>query len=515
MPEPSLEIVSRPRRRGVERRPATTAAPRYDRLVNPYRPIEQISADEVEAIHGASLRILEEIGVRVLSDEARQLLREGGAIVDDAALMVRFDRGLLEESLAKTRPPYAIHPANREREAVMGGASVMFATVAGPPNVQDMDRGRRAGTLADFKDFLRLAQHFDVIHVPAPAIEPVDVAPNLRHLHMTHATLTLSDKFPFVYCRNRAPVQDALRMIDIRHGGPHSTEGDAIRCWTVVNVNSPLQFDKAMSHGIIDFAREGQLCIVTPFTLAGAAAPISLAGALAQQNAEFLAGLALSQLAKPGAPVMYGGFTSNVDMRSGAPAFGTPEYVKAAFASGQLARRYGLPWRSSNASTSKLPDAQAAYESQMSLWGAIMGGANLVIHAAGWLEGGLTASFEKFIIDIEMLRMFAELFRPLKVDEAELAVEAIREVGPGGHFFGSPHTLERYRSAFYEPILSDWSSYGNWVEAGSMDAATRANRLWKKALADYQPPPIDSGIAEELDSFLARRVAEGGAKMED
>jgi len=212
---------------------------------------------------------------------------------------------------------------------------------------------------------------------------------------------------------------------------------------------------------------------------------------------------------------MYGGFTSNVDMRSGAPAFGTPEYVKAAFASGQMARRYGVPWRSSNACTSKVPDAQAAYESTMSLWGALMGGANLVIHAAGWLEGGLTASFEKFVVDVEVLQMFVELFRPMLVDDAELAVEAIKEVGPGGHFFGSAHTLERYRTAFYQPILSDWTSYGNWVEAGSEDAVRRANRLWKKALAEFQPPAMDPAVREELDAFVARRISEGGAKLED
>ena len=517
MPEPGLDMIAgRRRHRGSDRRHAPVpAAPSVVGLTNPYRPIDQISTDEVEAIHQASLSILEEIGVRVLSEEARGIFREGGAEIDESSLMVRLDRGLVEGTLACVRSPYAIRPIDPKKAAIMGGNSVSFAAVAGPPNVQDNDRGRRSGTLDDFKDFLRLQQHFDVIQVLTPAIEPLDVKAELRHLHMTHAMLTLCDKFPFIYCRNRAPAQDALRMVDIRHGSANPVGALGIRSWTVVNVNSPLQFDKAMSHGIIDFARAGQLCIVTPFTLAGAAAPISLAGAVAQQNAEALAGVTLSQLTRPGAPVMYGGFTSNVDMKSGAPAFGTPEYVKAAFASGQMARRYGLPWRSSNASTSKVPDAQAAYESQMSLWGALMGGANLVIHAAGWLEGGLTASLEKFIIDIEMLGMFAELFRPMLVNEAELAVEAIREVGPGGHFFGSAHTLERYRTAFYQPILSDWSSYGNWAEAGSQDASTRANRLWKKALADFQPPPLDTAIAEELDEFVARRIAEGGARMEE
>jgi trimethylamine--corrinoid protein Co-methyltransferase len=237
-------------------------------------------------------------------------------------------------------------------------------------------------------------------------------------------------------------------------------------------------------------------------------APATVAGALTQQNAEALAGMTLIQLASPGAPVVYGGFTSNVDMKSGAPAFGTPEYTRAALIGGQLARLNKVPYRSSNANASTAPDAQAAYESQMSIWGAVMGHVNIMLHGAGWLEGGLVASFEKMIIDADMLQMIAEVLRPIEVTDAEIGIEAMADVGPGGHFFGTAHTLERYEHAFYEPIVSDWRNFESWQEAGSPDAATRANRIWKQILADYQPPPLDPAIDEELAAFVSRRKAE-------
>ena len=272
--------------------------------------------------------------------------------------------------------------------------------------------------------------------------------------------------------------------------------------------------DLLMCRGIIDAARAGQLMVLTPFTLSGAMAPVTLPGALAQQNAEALAGICLSQITRPGAPVCYGSFTSNVDMKSGAPAFGTPEYVKAAFASGQLARRYNLPLRSSGVTAANAHDAQAAYETQMSLWGALMGGTNLLLHGAGWLEGGLTASAEKFIIDVEMLQMFAELFKPVEVSEATLGVDAIADVGHGGHFFGTQHTLDRFETAFYSPLLSDWSNYENYTERGSVDTAQRAHKIFYDAVNAHEPPPFDSGRLEEMNAFIDRRIAEGGADID-
>ena len=258
-------------------------------------------------------------------------------------------------------------------------------------------------------------------------------------------------------------------------------------------------------------ARHGQAVTITPFTLMGAMTPVTLPAALAQQNAEALFGITLAQLVRPGAPVVYGSFTSNVDMRTGAPAFGTPENARANLASGQLARRYGLPYRTTNANASNVVDAQAAYETEMSLWGAVMGGANLVYHAAGWLEGGLTASFEKMILDAELLQSIAETVAPVEVDEASLALEAMREVAPGGHFFGTDHTMQRYESAFYRPLLSDWQNHDAWEAAGALDATQRATRIWKRLLERYEEPLMDPAIRAELDDYVERRRGEIGS----
>ena len=279
----------------------------------------------------------------------------------------------------------------------------------------------------------------------------------------------------------------------------------------MINANSPLKYDEFMLRGIIEMSRRNQVVVITPFTLSGAMAPVTLAGALAQQNAEALAGIMFSQVVRPGAPVVYGGFTSNVDMRSGSPAFGTPEFTRAAQISGQLARRYGVPFRSSNVNASNCVDVQSAYESQMALWGAVMGGTNYLMHGAGWLEGGLCASFEKFMVDVDMLQQMAEYLTPVQVDEASLALDAIKDVGPGGHFFGTAHTRERYKTAFYDPLLSDWRNFETWSEAGSVNATDRAHQLYLRALGDYQQPALDPGLAEELDAFVERRKAEGGA----
>jgi trimethylamine--corrinoid protein Co-methyltransferase len=504
-------------RRGRGAAGATAAArpgpPSYRGLSNPYRPVEVISADQVEAIHEASLTILKEIGINVLLPEAREILAAAGADVAADGERVRFDPGLVETAIATVQRRITLQARNTACNAAFGENKMIFATVGGPPNISDLDRGRRNGTLADYQDFMRLTQAFDVIHVIGMPVEPMDIPIPFRHLETTFAGLTLTEKVPFVYSRGTEALTDAVEMVRIARGISQEELERSPSCYTVVNANSPLQLDRPMSEGIIGMARLGQVMILTPFTLAGAMAPITIAGALTQQNAEALAGIALSQMVRPGAPVVYGGFTSNVDMKSGAPAFGTPEYTQAAMASGQLARRYGFPFRSSNTNASNAPDAQSAYESQMSLWGALMGGCNFLLHGAGWLEGGLTASLEKFIIDIEMLQMMAAFFRPLVVDDASLALDAVREVGPGGHYFGAAHTLERYETAFYSPLLSDWRNFETWQEDGAVDATMRANRIWKETLAAAKTPPLDPAIREELETFVARRKAEGGAKM--
>jgi trimethylamine--corrinoid protein Co-methyltransferase len=483
----------------------------YRHLRNPFEPMKVFSDDQVAAIHDAALVMLETQGMKVLSVDARKWYRGAGAEVDEPTQIVRMDRGLVGKSLATAPREITLHSVDAERHVPLLNRCVAFAPTSGPPNIMDTAGGRRAGTLEDFSNLMKLCQSFEVIHILGGATEPQDIAVNVRHLHVTRAQLMLCDKIPFIFSRGHGQVADNFELIRIAHG--ISQEEFRLRpyTYTIINTNSPLQLDIPMADGIIDFATAGQVLVITPFTLAGAMAPVTIAGALTLAHAEALAGLTLAQIVKPGAPIVYGSFTSNVDMKSGSPAFGTPEYVKAAFGAGQMARFLGLPWRSSNATASNIPDAQSAYESQMSLWGALFGGCNFVLHAAGWLESGLTTSYEKFILDIEMLQMFAEVFQPVGAAPSDLALEAVAEVGAGGHFFGCAHTMERYRSAFYAPLVSDWRNSGSWAEDGSKTATERATGIWQDTLRRYVPPPRDPAVVEALDAYVARRTAEGGA----
>jgi trimethylamine---corrinoid protein Co-methyltransferase len=501
------------RRRGAGTvRPAHgQSVPRYRRLTNPFEPLRVFSEDEVAYIHESALSILENEGMRVLLPEARDRFAAAGASVDNSTNIVRIDRGLIALTLASAPSLIEMTAPEPSRNLTIGGRHLAVTPVSGPPNATDLDRGRRAGTLRDFRELLMLSQTFDVIHLLGPLIEPQDVLPEFRHLEVTLAQLTLSDKIPFVYSRGRPQVEDCFTMIRMAHRVSDEAFRDRVYTWTNVNTNSPRQLDVPMAQGIVDFANAGQLLIVTPFTLAGAMAPVTIVGAIALAHAEALAGVALAQITRRGAPVVYGGFTSNVDMKSGSPAFGTPEYVKACLGAGQLARHIGLPWRSSNATASNVADGQAVYESQMSLWGAVLGGCNILIHGAGWLEGGLCASYEKFIMDVEMLQMLAEVFRPLVTSRDEIGMDAISEVAPGGHFFSTAHTMERYRSAFYAPLISDWRNYGQWFEDGALTVTQRANKLWHAVLDQYAAPAHDPAVTEELTSFVAHRKEQGGA----
>ncbi|MDH4116942.1 MAG: trimethylamine methyltransferase family protein [Acidimicrobiia bacterium] len=477
---------------------------------NPYRPIEVLTEDQIELIHDASLRILETTGMDFLHPEATALLEAHGAAVDGER--VRFDREMVTELVAGAPASFTMHARNPAHHVTVGGNETVFCTVASAPNSSSLDGGRRVGNFADYQDFLRLGQSFNIIHAfGGYPVEPVDLPPETRHLQALSAFVTLTDKVFHAYALGRRRIVDALEIVRIGRGITRDQLATEPSLFTIVNTSSPLRLDGPMIEGLIEMAKMNQVVVITPFTLSGAMAPASIAGALAQQNAEALAAIAFTQLVGPGSPVVYGGFTSNVDMRSGSPAFGTPEYTRAALAGGQLARRYGLPYRSSNANAANAVDAQAAYESQMSLWGAVMGHANLVMHGAGWMEGGLVASFEKFVVDIEMLQMMSEFLTPLVVDDAELAVDAIAQVGPGGHFFGSPHTLERYESAFYSPIVSDWQNFEAWNLGGARTTVERAHDLYRKVLADYETPPLDDSIRAELDDFVGRRLDGGSA----
>ena len=478
-----------------------------------FPPTAIVSADELEAIHAASLTILEEIGMDFLNADARALLAEAGARVD--GLRVRLDRELVERAIATCPETFTLHARNPAHDVVFGGDRVAFGQVASAPNCTDLDRGRRPGNQQDFRDFLKLSQAFNILHLSGGyPVEPVDLHASVRHLDCLSDFVTLTDKPFHAYSLGRERILDGIHIARIGRGVSEEQFAREPSLFTVINSSSPLRLDDPMLQGIMEMSARNQVVVMTPFTLAGAMAPVTIAGALVQQNAEALAGMAFTQIVRPGAPVVYGGFTSNVDMKSGAPAFGTPEYMKAAIVGGQLARRYRVPYRTSNVCAANTVDAQAAYEAVFSLWATTMGGGNFVMHAAGWLEGGLSASFEKTVLDIDLLQMVAEFLEPLATDDDALALDAVREVGPGGHYFGAAHTQARYRDAFYAPILSDWRNFENWQDAGSPTAMQKANRVWKDVLASYEAPPLDPAQAEELAAFVARRKSEGGFKTD-
>jgi trimethylamine--corrinoid protein Co-methyltransferase len=491
---------------------ATPPTTRYRALTHRFPPTPVVSDDELEAIHDASLTILEEIGMDFVHEQARAILKQAGADVRPDSQRVRIDRELVLQAIKTCPSEFTLHARNPERNVRIGGKNLVFAQVASPPNCSDLQGGRRAGNQRDFRNMVRLAQRYDVVHMTGGyPVEPVDLHASIRHLDCLSDIAKLTDKPFHAYSLGKARNLDGLEIARIARGITHEQMASEPSLFSIINSSSPLRLDTPMLQGIIEMSSRNQVIVMTPFTLAGAMAPVTIAGALAQQNAEALAGIAFTQWVRPGAPVVYGGFTSNVDMKTGAPAFGTPEYMKAVLAGGQLARKYGIPYRTSNVCAANTVDAQAAYESVFSLWAVIQGGGNFIMHSAGWMEGGLTCSFEKFIVDVDLLQMVAELLTPLDVSPAGLGLEAVRDVGPGGHYFGTAHTLARFETAFYSPIVSDWRNFETWAEAGSPTAVQKANAVWQKELAAYERPPMDAAIEEELDAFVARRKQEGGA----
>ncbi len=480
--------------------------------VNPDRPIGPLDDDGVQRIHKGAMRILAEIGVEMLNPEALSHLKAAGCIVNGQN--VRMDEAFVMEMLARAPATFPITPRNADRAVMLGGQHIVFGAVASPPNVWDLERGKRTGNWAAFQEFVRLTQYFNCIHLAGGySVEPVDVHPSVRHLDCLQELLTVTDKAVHAYSLGAERVEDAMEMVRLA-GGLSPSEFDATpRMYTNINSVSPLKHDYPMLDGAMRMARRGQAVIVTPFTLAGAMAPVTLAGAVALSLAEALVAIALLQWIAPGCPVAIGTFTSNVDMKSGAPAFGTPEYIRATQMTGQLCRFYGVPIRSSGTCAANVPDAQAMWETMNSLWAAMQSGSNLVFHAAGWLEGGLIASPEKFVMDCEVLQMLQRYCddRLWATTDDDLAIDAIREVGAGGHYFGVQHTQDRYQTAFYQPFVSDWRNYEAWNLDGAVWTHERAHRMYREILAGFEPPPMDHAAREALDRFVARRKQEGGA----
>jgi trimethylamine--corrinoid protein Co-methyltransferase len=475
-------------------------------------PTEPLDEEGVRAIHNGAMRVLEEIGIEFISEEAKRIFREAGCIVNPDSDNVRMDRDFVMEQVRKAPSQFDITPRNTARKIQVGGNRMLFGNVGSPPNCSDLDRGRRVGDRSSYQDFIKLTQHFNCLHLmDGYPVEPVDIHASIRHLDCLYDALTLTDKVVHAYSLGRERVEDVMEMVRIAGGLTHEEFDASPRMFTNINSSSPLKLDSNMLDGAMRMAKRGQPVIVTPFTLAGAMAPITMIGAVMQSIAEALATIALLETINPGTPVMYGSFTSNVDMSSGAPAFGTPEYIRATQISGQMARFYDLPLRASNACAANCPDSQSAWESAFSLWACVSSGVNVVYHAAGWLEGGLCASYEKFIIDCEMLQQIIHYLEPMSASTGELAFDAIKEVGPNGQFFSASHTLERYETAFYQPFLSDLNNFETWEERGSIQTPERANKIWKQILNEFEAPPMDEAIREELEAFVTLRKEQGGA----
>jgi trimethylamine--corrinoid protein Co-methyltransferase len=423
--------------------------------------------------------------------------------------MVRLGRELIEAQLRHAPERFVLHARNPARHLHVGENVVNFGPVNGAPNIRDLEGGRRYGDIEAFRNILKLTHALGILHWQGGiVVEPVDVPVPIRHLYTYQAHIECADIVWAARGIGGVQAQDAIAMAAIEHGCTIEALAQRPTLMTVTNVNSPRRVDEEILDNIMIMAAHGQCVVITPFTLMGAMAPVTLAGALVQQTAEALGVIALCQLVRPGTPCVMGGFTSNVDMRSGSPAFGTPEYVHAVLAGAQLGRRLKLPVRTSAVNASPVVDAQSTYETAFSLQAAILSHSHLINHAAGWLEGGLSASLEKIVVDAELLRNWAEILKPLEFSDDDLAVDAIKDIAAGGHFFGSKHTLARYQSAFYRPLLSDWSSFESWTEAGSRNASERATAIWKKLLVEYVPPALDPGVREAIADYVMRRVRE-------
>ena len=489
-----------------EQRAESRAAPGRPYILRNVPPYDIMGEESLARIEAAAERILAEIGIEFRDDpEALALWARAGARIEGPR--VRFEPGMLREILRGAPAEFVQHARNPAKSVLIGGKSVVFAPAYGSPFVMDLDRGRRYGTIEDFANLVKLAQASPWLHHSGGTIcEPVDLPVNKRHLDMVLAHIRFSDRgfMGSVTAEDRA--EDSIEMARIVFGADFVDENCVIL--GNLNVNSPLVWDATMTRSLRAYARANQAAVVVPFILGGAMGPVTTAGAIAQAHAETMAGCALAQLERPGAPVVYGNFLSSMSLRSGSPTFGTPEPAIGSMVVGQLARRLGLPLRcSGNFSNSKLPDAQAMAEGTMSMLAAIHCGANFVMHSAGFLDGLLSMSYEKFMMDADLCGALHAYLDGVAVDDNALALDAFAEVGPGGHFFGCRHTMGNYLTAFRESETADNEPFEKWEAAGSEDAARRANRQWKKVLAEFEPPPLDTATLAALEDFVARRKA--------
>jgi trimethylamine---corrinoid protein Co-methyltransferase len=486
---------------------AAKSGPGRPYIVRNIPTYDVLSEENLIRIEAAADRVLAETGIEFRDDPvALDHWRRAGA--DVQGLLVKFPPGMLREILKSAPATFTQHARNPANSVEIGGRNVVFAPAYGSPFVMDMDRGRRFGTLEDFRNFIKLAQSSPNFHHSGGTIcEPTDIAVNKRHLNMVMAHIELSDRPYMGSVTSESRAEDSIEMSRLLFGADFVDRNCVIL--GNVNVNSPLVWDGTMTNALRAYARAGQAAVIVPFILGGAMGPVTNAGGIVQSLAETMAGCALTQLERKGAPVIFGNFLSSMSLRSGSPTFGTPEPAIGSQVIGQLARRLNLPLRcSGNFTTSKLPDAQAMSEGTMSMLAAVHCGANFILHSAGFLDGLLSMSYEKFMLDADLCGALHAYLDGIRIDEDQLAVDAFAEVGPGNHFFGCAHTMRHYESAFWDSELADNEPFEKWEAAGSSDAATRANRLWKKRLAEFEPPALDMGIRDSLHDYMARKMAD-------
>ncbi|MGB0100427.1 MAG: trimethylamine methyltransferase family protein [Nocardioides sp.] len=469
---------------------------------------EVLSQDAMATLDAGWRRLVSEIGVEFLDARARDLFAAAGQRVEDDTVFL--DPEFVMEQVAKAPREFDLQARNREHSLHIGGDAMAFGAVYGPPFVREGDV-RRDGTMADFESFAKLSQSFSVLDSAGGVVtEPNDTPLDSRHLDMTYALQTLTDKVYMGNVVSGVNARDTIAMTEILFGSREAIE-ETPALISLINCNSPLRWDDRMLEAQFEYSSANQPVVLTPFILMGAMSPVTIPAALVQQIAEALSGIALSQLIRPGCPVVFGSFLSNIDMQSGSPTFGTPESGIGLLCTGQIARHFGLPFRTGGGMTSsQVPDAQAGYEAMMTLLPTFLAGANWVMHSAGWLEGGLVSGYEKFVIDTQLVEMLQHEFTPMEIDEASLAFDAHQEVGHGGHFLGAMHTMERFRTCFYRPFLSSSENYERWMRGGAKDTAARAADVWRKRLEDYEQPPLDEAIREELEAYVVRRRAELG-----